>query len=100
MMKKFLQQHIFIILVVFAGSFFRFFNPLWDNGLFLHPDERLFINASNLFFPSSLSQFFSVNSPLNPHMFYYGSFLLYLYKVASLLSPLSLLVTSRLISAF
>ena len=99
-MKSFIQKYGEVLLVIAAGGFVRFFNPLWDNGLFLHPDERLFVNASNLSLPKSFADFFSISSPLNPHMFYYGSLLLYLYKLASLVSPLSLLATSRLFSAF
>lgn len=85
---------------MFVGAFLRFFNPLWDNGLFLHPDERLFVNAASLSLPKNFIDFFSPSSPLNPHMFYYGSLLLYVYKLASLFSPFSFLETSRLFSAF
>lgn len=99
-MKSFLQKNSSIILIVFIGAFLRFFNPLWDNGLFLHPDERLFVNASNLSLPKTLAEFFSPASPLNPHMFYYGSLLLYIYKLLSLISPFTFLETSRLFSAF
>lgn len=99
-MKSFISKNINIILVVFVGAFLRFFNPLWDSGLFLHPDERLFVNAANLSLPKNFIDFFSATSPLNPHMFYYGSLLLYTYKLASLVSPFSFLETSRLFSAF
>lgn len=98
-MKSFIYKNFLLLCIVFLGGFLRFFNPLWDNGLFLHPDERLFINASNLSLPNNWDQFFSINSPLNPHMFYYGSLLLYIYKALSLISPFSLLMTSRLFSA-
>ncbi len=71
-------------------------------GQYLHPDERLYINAANLSIPHSFNEFLSPQSPLNPHMFYYGSFPLYLYKVvASVFIPsLDLLIVSRMISAF
>lgn len=98
-MKAFLKKNFPFISLVFVGAFLRFFNPVWDNSLYLHPDERLFVNASNLALPNSWNQFFSVASPLNPHMFYYGSLLLYIYKLLSLFSPFSLLETSRLFSA-
>ncbi len=98
MIIQFFKKYWPLLCILFVGSFLRFLNPLWDNGLFLHPDERLFVNASNLSLPTNVWQFFSPLSPLNPHMFYYGSLLLYIYKLISLVSPFSFLITSRLIS--
>ena len=98
-MNKILSPTSLLIIIIAIGSFLRFYNPFWDQGLFLHPDERLFVNASTLSLPLSLKEFFSPSSPLNPHMFYYGSLLLYMYKLVSLISPFSFLITSRIISA-
>lgn len=72
---------VFLILIIFVGFLLRCYNLNWDEGHFLHPDERLYVNASNIRLPSSFEELFSEQSPLNPNMFYYGSFPLYLYKV-------------------
>lgn len=92
---------LLLFLILFSGLFFRCFNLNWDDGHFLHPDERLYVNASNITIPSSFNSFFSSSSPLNPHMFYYGTFPLYLYKIASILFYPSqdFLFVSRLVSA-
>ncbi|HXS15106.1 MAG TPA: glycosyltransferase family 39 protein [Candidatus Saccharimonadales bacterium] len=100
-LRKFLYQHRLFIIIFIIGSFLRLYNLNWDGGFYLQPDERLFVNASTLSFPTSWSQFFSVSSPLNPHMFYYGSFLLYLYKIIHdvFFSSQSFLLISRTISS-
>jgi YYY domain-containing protein len=69
----------------------RIYGLNWDANNQLHPDEReIMFRAICLGFPSSPHDpscgtittgpnwFFSVNSPLNPHFFAYGSFPLYL----------------------
>lgn len=95
-----------IFLTIILGAIFRFYNPDWDLGHYLHPDERLYINASSLKLPQTFEEFFSPSSSLNPHMFYYGSFPLYLYVllyrlITPLVNPIeiSLLTLSRMISA-
>jgi 4-amino-4-deoxy-L-arabinose transferase-like glycosyltransferase len=98
-----IHKHTLAIFLVFiVGTFLRVYNLNWDMGQYLHPDERLYINAANLFFPHSIQEFLSPTSPLNPHMFYYGSFPLYLYKFVAtfLIKSLDILLVSRMISAF
>ncbi len=94
------HRFTFIVIIVLA-LFFRLYGLNWDQGHYLHPDERLYVNASGLSWPASLAEFLSPKSPLNPKMFYYGSFPLYFYKlIHSLFFPAeSFLLTSRLVSA-
>jgi hypothetical protein len=94
------------VCVIAAGAFMRFNNLYWDEGHYLHPDERLYVNTSVAQLPSSWAVFFSPKSPLNPHMFYYGALPLYIYNVILLilqrLNPLvnwSFLLVSRSVSA-
>lgn len=93
---------LIITLIVVAGSILRFSFYDWDQGHYLHPDERLYVNSSNLSIPKSITEFLSKNSPLNPNMFYYGSFPLYIYKFFYDLffKGENILYSSRLISAF
>ncbi|NTV30479.1 phospholipid carrier-dependent glycosyltransferase [candidate division WWE3 bacterium] len=93
--------------LIIIGALFRISHLDWDQGYFLHPDERLYINASNISWPKSLESLLSPNSPLNPHMFYYGTFPLYMYKFMDWIvttihaygTASSLLLTSRFTSA-
>ncbi len=95
---------LFLFLLLTIGAFSRLYRLNWDEGYYLHPDERLYVNASNLRLPQSIQEFFSPDSPLNPKMFYYGQFPLYLYVFFFKLSQLfhfslPFLYLSRLISA-
>lgn len=67
------KKIIWLILIVAFGGFLRFYNLNWDEGHFFHPDERNIANAV------SRINFFS---QLNPNFFAYGSFPIYLYRVA------------------
>lgn len=100
--KLLLNKKSFLVLItiITLGFLLRFFNLNWDNGHFLHPDERLYVNASDIRLPTSIEEFFSPESPLNPKMFYYGSFPLYIYKIINLIFiNESFLIISRLISS-
>lgn len=98
--NKTVQVILLLFCICILGATLRLYNLNWDQGHYLHPDERLYINASTLSFPKSIGEFFSPSSPLNPKMFYYGSFPLYLYKSVTFLLPWdNLLLTSRLISS-
>src|SRR3989344_4608424 len=78
------KEKIILLLIILLGAFFRFYNLNWDQGSHLHPDERAIIMfALPLHFPSSVSEFLSPQSPLNPHFFAYGNFPLYLLKGAA-----------------
>lgn len=99
--SKRLNKEIFLmILLISVGFFLRTYNLNWDQGQHLHPDERLYINASNLSLPNNIQEFFSETSPLNPNMFYYGSFPLYVYAGLNALFPSTdILIISRFVSA-
>lgn len=79
---------IVLIGILLFGLILRLWNSNWDSGFHLHPDERAIVLFTlPLQFPLSLEQFFSTTSSWNPHFFAYGSFPLYLLKIAgSLLS--------------
>lgn len=90
-LKKKYRTYIYLFLIIFISFYFRAFNINWDNNYYFHPDERAIIMYSSpLKFPSSLHDFLSIQSPLNPHFFAYGNFPLYLVKFfGSLLSALN-----------
>ncbi|MBI2866851.1 MAG: glycosyltransferase family 39 protein, partial [Chloroflexi bacterium] len=77
----------------------RLYGLNWDGGALYHPDERAILwqgtefsgkrGVSEIHKPANLSEFFSVESPLNPHWFPYGSLSIYLLKGLSwVLSPM------------
>jgi len=79
MTKK--KENIILILIFIFALSLRLFGLNWDQGHHLHPDERfltMFVNDTKL--PSSLIQYLSSNSPLNPYnydqykFFVYGTF--------------------------
>lgn len=102
--------NIFLFFCIMTGFILRTYNINWDQGFHLHPDERaIVLYTLPLSLPSSLSQFFSINSPLNSHFFAYGNFPLYLLRfsanIASNFNPLfgqyqSINLIGRLLSAF
>ncbi len=80
------RDNVFILLslIVIAGFYLRTFNIYWDSLYSFHPDERAIImKIAEIKFPSSISDFLSRDSLLNPHFFAYGSFPLYLLKAVS-----------------
>ncbi len=79
-----------IALVLVVAFALRFYGLVWDDGHWLHPDERqIYFLVLNLAWPHSLSEALSPASPLNPHFFAYGSLPIYLLKlVYTLLAPL------------
>jgi hypothetical protein len=83
-MQKFweINKNTILLLTVIAfGIFLRLYGINWDQNSHLHPDERAIVMFSlPLQFPSSMSEFLSIESPLNPHFFAYGSLPLYLLK--------------------
>lgn len=96
-----LKKNYILILLILIGGLLRLYNLNWDQGYYLHPDERLYVAASSISLPTTVREFFSVTSPLNPHMFYYGEFPLFVYKVVNVYIPYihSFLIVSRLVSA-
>lgn len=108
-LKNKYKIYIYLILIIITGFYFRTFNINWDNNYYFHPDERAIIMyASPLKLPTSLTEFFSSQSPLNPHFFAYGNFPIYFLKLSGVLfSPIDpsfyayggLHIIGRLISA-
>jgi 4-amino-4-deoxy-L-arabinose transferase-like glycosyltransferase len=81
-MIKLSSSRLALILILLLGAFFRLYNLNWDSGHQLHPDERAIAMAvDSLKFPQNLTEFFSTDSPWNPHFFAYGSFPMYLLRV-------------------
>ncbi len=71
-----------LLAILFLAFLLRTYNINWDKGTHLHPDERAIVmTVEKLSLPSSLSAFFSEQSPLNPHFFAYGSLPFYLLKL-------------------
>ena len=70
MIKKiFNLKLLLLLLILLIGGFLRFYNLMWGNGYFFHPDEN---NMAH-----SISQL-NLNNKLNPNFFAYGQFPLYL----------------------
>lgn len=77
-------------LILVGAAALRLYGLNWDDGHWLHPDERqIYFTVMRLDWPQSLAQALSPSSALNPHFFAYGSLPFYLLKlVATLLQPL------------
>ena len=101
MFKLLKDPKIILFILIGVGCFLRIYNLNWDNGYFLHPDERLYINSSGISVPKDLALLFSPDSPLNSKEFSYGSLPLFVYKLAqAFIFPTSdFLFVSRLISS-
>lgn len=101
-MRDFFREHavpMTLIVILFLGFFFRIYNSNWDDGFHMHPDERAIILATTqLSWPSSLEEFFSPQSPLNPHFFAYGNFPMYLLKGLSI--PVSFITQDPLFMTY
>ncbi len=71
MFKSNKKLNIKLLLILLVAFLLRFYGINWDNGLHLHPDERMIIMVADRI------QFFT---NLNPEFFNYGSFPIYLLK--------------------
>lgn len=84
----FLRAHkifFYLTLILLLGLYLRLYNINWDENNYFHPDERAIIMfALELNWPTSLQEFLSSQSPLNPHFFAYGTFPIYLLKAATI----------------
>lgn len=70
-----------IVFILLLASILRLYGTSWDQGMHLHPDERMIImTAEKLKMPENFTQFLSVDSPLNPKFFAYGSLPIYMLK--------------------
>ena len=81
---------LLLALILVGAAALRLYGFNWDDGHWLHPDERqIYFTVMRLDWPQSLAQALSPSSALNPHFFAYGSLPFYLLKlVATLLQPL------------
>lgn len=81
---------LLLALILATAAALRFYGLNWDDGHWLHPDERqIYFVVLKLDWPRSLADGLSPNSALNPRFFAYGSLPFYLLKLAvSLLQPL------------
>lgn len=83
---------VWVLLITFLGGFLRFYKLDWGGGFFFHPDEyHIAAAVSRLKFPSQM----------NPELFSYGSFTVYLiYFIKKLfLSEANPILVGRAISA-
>jgi hypothetical protein len=82
-------EAVILALILAGGAVLRFNGLAWDDGHWLHPDERqIYFVVMDLDLPNSLAEALSADSPLNPGFFAYGSLPFYLLKLAvSLLAP-------------
>jgi len=78
---------VLLVLVLVLAAVLRFAGLDWDNGYYLHPDERFIVMVTtDTKWPASLGQYFdSATSPLNPYntqhgTFVYGTFPVFLTK--------------------
>jgi YYY domain-containing protein len=76
-----------LLIVLILAAVLRFVGLDWDNGYYLHPDERFMVMVTtDTAWPESIGQYFdSETSPLNPYntkhgTFVYGTFPLILTK--------------------
>jgi hypothetical protein len=84
------REALLLAAILVAAAALRLFGLNWDDGHWLHPDERqIYFVAGGLDWPHSLTEALSPDSPLNPRFFAYGSLPIYLLKlVTALLAPL------------
>ena len=84
------QGVLLLVLILVGAAALRLYGLNWDDGHWLHPDERqIYFIVRQLDWPQSLAEALSPSSALNPHFFAYGSLPFYLLKlVATLLQPL------------
>jgi hypothetical protein len=89
-MKHVSSSYLLLFIILLVAAVFRFYGLGWDSGYLLHPDERqIVLVATRLQWPSSLAEFFSADSPLNPKFFAYGSFPIYLLRALGAFAPAS-----------
>ncbi|MHB1416938.1 MAG: hypothetical protein ACYC1C_16955, partial [Chloroflexota bacterium] len=81
---------VLLIALLVIGAALRLYNINWDLFRQLHPDERaiaMFAYPLTLPLPPDWSNLLNPEtSTLNPHFFAYGSFTIYLLKLAGLLA--------------
>ena len=81
-----LWPRLALLAVLGIGLALRLYGIAWDDGYLFHPDERkIFMVADDIHLPEPLTwnSLLSPDSPLNPRFFAYGSFPIYLLKLAA-----------------
>ena len=70
--------------ILLLGAFFRLYGLNWDSGFHLHHDERMLVMVTErIHLPKDMNEILSPESPLNPKFFPYGSFPIYLLRLAA-----------------
>jgi len=83
-MKISSRNKLILGIILLLGAFFRLYGLNWDSGFHLHPDERMLVMVTErIHLPKNISEFLSPESPLNPRFFPYGSFPIYLLRLAA-----------------
>lgn len=84
------RYSIVLLFILVLAAVLRFVGLDWDDGYYLHPDERFMVMVTvDTAWPHSVSQYFdSDTSPLNPYntrhgTFVYGTFPMFLTKAIS-----------------
>ena len=93
-LRPFLRRHwadLCLVILLPVALFLRAYGLNWDQGLFIHPDERrILMVALDLSWPADWRLLLSATSPWNPAFFAYGSFPIYLLRILTwLLAPRS-----------
>lgn len=85
-----ISYRLVLLAILLLAAALRFIGLDWDNGYYLHPDERFMVMVTvDTAWPDSIFQYFdSATSPLNPYntrhsTFVYGTFPLFLTKAVS-----------------
>ena len=75
-----------LIAILAVAAALRLYGIAWDGGLLFHPDERqilVVVNGISFVWPPDWGFLLSPHSPWNPGFFAYGSFPIYLLRVAA-----------------
>ncbi len=77
-------ETLLLAIILAVGAALRLYGLDWDDGQWLHPDERqIYFVTLGLGWPRSLAEALSPASPLNPRFFAYGSLPFYLLKLVA-----------------
>jgi hypothetical protein len=83
------RETLLLAAILVGAAALRLFGLNWDDGQWLHPDERqIYFVVEGLDWPHSLTEALSPDSPLNPRFFAYGSLPIYLLKLVTALLAL------------
>lgn len=75
---------ILLAVIILCGLVLRLYNLNWDEEYSFHPDERMIaLVASEIKWDGNIFNFLTPQSTWNPNFFAYGSFPIYLLKIAN-----------------